>query len=140
MSVDHILPRAEVPELDNVLANLELMPMRMNRTKSAKLGEREQIMARRFVSAGIVKPETVPWAAPFGVISRPAVSSSPVTVKALAIASSATSSFVASKKSAVFHKAGCASSSSISEKNLVSYATRDEAIQAGKRPCAECKP
>ena len=28
----------------------------------------------------------------------------------------------------------------ISEKNLVGYNTREEAIQAGKKPCAECKP
>ena len=30
LSVDHIVPRAVVPELDNVIANLELMPLRMN--------------------------------------------------------------------------------------------------------------
>jgi hypothetical protein len=28
LSVDHIVPRAVVPELDNVIANLELMPLR----------------------------------------------------------------------------------------------------------------
>ena len=28
----------------------------------------------------------------------------------------------------------------ISEKSLVKYDTRDEAIQAGKKPCATCKP
>ncbi len=27
-----------------------------------------------------------------------------------------------------------------SEKNLVRYASRDEAIQAGKKPCQECNP
>ena len=27
LSVDHIIPRAVVPELDNVIANLELMPL-----------------------------------------------------------------------------------------------------------------
>ena len=48
--------------------------------------------------------------------------------------------YVASKNSAVFHKAGCASAAKISEKNLVRYNTRDEAIQAGKKPCAECNP
>ena len=30
LSVDHIIPRAVVPELDNVIANLELMPLKMN--------------------------------------------------------------------------------------------------------------
>jgi len=29
LSVDHIIPHAAVPELDNVIANLELMPLRM---------------------------------------------------------------------------------------------------------------
>jgi endonuclease/exonuclease/phosphatase family metal-dependent hydrolase len=48
--------------------------------------------------------------------------------------------YVASVNSEVFHKAGCKSASKISAKNLVSYKTREEAIQAGKRPCAECKP
>jgi methylphosphotriester-DNA--protein-cysteine methyltransferase len=28
----------------------------------------------------------------------------------------------------------------ISEKNLVQYATREEAIAAGKKPCRECNP
>ena len=48
--------------------------------------------------------------------------------------------YVASKNSAVFHKADCKSAAKISEKNLVQYATRDEAIQAGKKPCHECNP
>ncbi|MEQ1858460.1 MAG: Ada metal-binding domain-containing protein [Chthoniobacteraceae bacterium] len=134
MSVDHVLPRAEVPTLDNVLANLELMPMRMNSGKSAKLGEREKVMARRFVIAGVVKPELVAWAGPFDVRA------SPETVKSPPNTSSSTSTFVASKKSAVFHKAGCASSLAISKANLASYSSRDEAIQAGKRPCTTCKP
>jgi phosphatidylserine/phosphatidylglycerophosphate/cardiolipin synthase-like enzyme len=48
--------------------------------------------------------------------------------------------FVGSAKSDVFHRTGCKSVAKIAEKNLVRYATRDEAIKAGKRPCAECKP
>jgi phosphatidylserine/phosphatidylglycerophosphate/cardiolipin synthase-like enzyme len=47
---------------------------------------------------------------------------------------------VASKNSRVFHKAGCKSAEKIAEKNLVHYVTRDEAVQAGKKPCGECKP
>jgi hypothetical protein len=50
------------------------------------------------------------------------------------------SEFVASKNSQVFHKAGCPSAQRISSTNLVSYATRDEAIAAGKRPCERCNP
>lgn len=48
--------------------------------------------------------------------------------------------FVASKNSKVFHKATCSSAKRIKPGNLVSYGTRDEAIQAGKRPCKICKP
>ena len=48
--------------------------------------------------------------------------------------------FVASKNSQVFHRPDCKSAAKISAKNLVRYNTRDEAIQAGKRPCAECNP
>jgi hypothetical protein len=44
------------------------------------------------------------------------------------------------KNSEVFHRADCKSAAKISAKNVVKYATRDEAIQAGKKPCAECKP
>jgi hypothetical protein len=32
------------------------------------------------------------------------------------------------------------SAAKISEKNLVKYASRNEAIQAGKKPCEECNP
>lgn len=48
--------------------------------------------------------------------------------------------FVASKKSKVFHKPDCPFARRISPENLVTYKTRDEAINAGKRPCKRCKP
>ncbi|MGO8753569.1 MAG: phospholipase D family protein [Thermoguttaceae bacterium] len=48
--------------------------------------------------------------------------------------------YVASKNSEVFHGAACKSAAKISAKNLVRYATRDEAIRAGKKPCQECNP
>jgi hypothetical protein len=48
--------------------------------------------------------------------------------------------YVASRNSAVFHRAGCKSAAKISEKNLGRYASRDEAIAAGKKPCHECNP
>lgn len=54
LSVDHIIPRAVVPELDNVLANLELMPLRMNKAKSAKIGQRQRDTARKFLAAGLI--------------------------------------------------------------------------------------
>ena len=48
--------------------------------------------------------------------------------------------YLASKNSQVFHKAGCKSAATISAKNVIRYATRDEAIAAGKHPCHECNP
>ena len=54
LSVDHILPRAVCLELDTSLANLELMPMRMNSSKSDSIGERQVDMARKFHAAGLL--------------------------------------------------------------------------------------
>jgi phosphatidylserine/phosphatidylglycerophosphate/cardiolipin synthase-like enzyme len=51
-----------------------------------------------------------------------------------------TGGYVASRNSAVVHKPDCKSAATISEKNLVRYNTREEAIQAGKKPCHECNP
>ena len=42
--------------------------------------------------------------------------------------------FVASVNSKVFHRPDCKSAAKISAKNLVHYASREEAIQAGKKP------
>jgi hypothetical protein len=48
--------------------------------------------------------------------------------------------YVASKNSKVFHKIDCRWAKNISPKNLVSYNSRDEAIEDGKKPCSTCKP
>jgi hypothetical protein len=48
--------------------------------------------------------------------------------------------YLSSARSQVFHKADCPAAAKISPGNLVHYATRDEAIRAGKRPCKECNP
>lgn len=57
LSVDHIIPRAVVPELDNVIANLELMPLKMNEGKKAKIGARQKDLARKFRKAGLLSSE-----------------------------------------------------------------------------------
>lgn len=54
LSVDHIIPRSVVPELDNVIANLELMPARMNSQKNSKIGQRQRDLARKFSNAGLL--------------------------------------------------------------------------------------
>ena len=43
-----------LPELDNVIANLELMPLTLNKEKNAKMGQRQRDMAKRFCAAGLL--------------------------------------------------------------------------------------
>jgi len=52
LSVDHIIPFAVVPALDKVIANLELMPLRLNISKKDKMGERQRDLLRRLREAG----------------------------------------------------------------------------------------
>lgn len=54
LSVDHIIPRAVAPELDNVIANLELMPLKMNEGKNARIGARQVDLARKLHQAGLL--------------------------------------------------------------------------------------
>ena len=81
-----------------------------------------------------------------GVAARPV--STPPKPAAPAVAPSApalpaapaTDGYVASKKSAAFHKPDCRSVATISPENIVRFATREEAIAAGKKPCGNCHP
>ena len=57
LSVDHIIPRAVVPELDNVIANLELMPLRMNESKNSHVGERQLSLAEKLHAAGLLSAD-----------------------------------------------------------------------------------
>jgi hypothetical protein len=54
LSVDHIVPRAKYPELDNVIANLELMPLKENMKKGDELGIRQREYLERFRAAQVV--------------------------------------------------------------------------------------
>lgn len=54
LTVDHIVPFAVAPELDLVIANLELMPRRLNSSKGATLGARQYDYAKRFRAAGVL--------------------------------------------------------------------------------------
>lgn len=49
--------RAVVPELDNVIANLELMPLRMNESKNDKIGERQRSYAQKLHAAALLSSE-----------------------------------------------------------------------------------
>jgi hypothetical protein len=53
LSVDHIIPLSVVPELDKVIANLELMPLRMNESKRAKMGARQEDLLKKLRDAGL---------------------------------------------------------------------------------------
>jgi hypothetical protein len=48
--------------------------------------------------------------------------------------------FIASKSSPVFHRLDCRWAQNITADNRVGYQSREEALQAGKRPCKSCKP
>jgi hypothetical protein len=48
--------------------------------------------------------------------------------------------YVSSKNSQVFHRPNCRSAKRIKPENLVGYNSKEEVIQAGKRPCKVCKP
>lgn len=53
VSVDHIIPRAIAPELDNVIANLELMPLKLNQSKNDSIGGKQRDLARQLHVAGL---------------------------------------------------------------------------------------
>ena len=59
LSVDHIIPRAVVPELDNVIANLELMPERMTESKNARISDRQRSHAQKLYEAGPLSAEAL---------------------------------------------------------------------------------
>ena len=54
---DHIIPRSVCPELDNSLYNLDIMPLTLNEKKSAKIGQRQIDLARRWNQDGLLSDE-----------------------------------------------------------------------------------
>ena len=54
---DHIIPRSVCPELDNKLYNLEMMPLTLNQKKSAKIGQRQIDLAKRWNKDGLLSDE-----------------------------------------------------------------------------------
>jgi hypothetical protein len=54
LSVDHVIPLKIAPELDKVIANLKLVPLRANASKQAKVGEEGLAFARRLRDAGLL--------------------------------------------------------------------------------------
>jgi hypothetical protein len=54
IALDHVLPRAIVPELAARFYNLEALPVQVNRAKSANITEREIALARRWHREGLL--------------------------------------------------------------------------------------
>jgi hypothetical protein len=52
--VDHIVPRARAPELDKDFANLELLPVSLNRRKAGRVTDRQAAFAKRLAHAGVL--------------------------------------------------------------------------------------
>jgi len=57
LSVDHIIPFSVAPQLDKVIANLELMPLRMNIGKRDSMGQRQFDLWKRLKEAGVLNQE-----------------------------------------------------------------------------------
>ncbi|MHB1305633.1 MAG: hypothetical protein ACYDC1_16400 [Limisphaerales bacterium] len=57
--VDHLVPVSLAPELDTVLANLEMLPESLNRRKSNRVGERQWSLAEAFFEAGLLTEESL---------------------------------------------------------------------------------
>ena len=50
-----IIPRAVVSQFDNVIADLELLPRRMNESKKDKMGARQRALSRELRQAGLLR-------------------------------------------------------------------------------------
>lgn len=48
------------PEIDSVIANLELMPLRMNQSKGDTIGDRQRSLAKQLHSAHLLKSRDLP--------------------------------------------------------------------------------
>ena len=57
IALDHVLPRAVVPELAARFYNLEAIPARENLEKSAKITQREVTLAQRWAKEGLLSAE-----------------------------------------------------------------------------------
>jgi hypothetical protein len=60
LSVDHIIPVAKAPELSNCIANLELMPLRLNQRKNDTIGDTQRDLAQKLYAAGLLSSSDLP--------------------------------------------------------------------------------
>jgi len=57
LSVDHVIPQKVVPELANVIANLQLMPLKANESKNSKVGEKQLKLGRKLHNAELLSAQ-----------------------------------------------------------------------------------
>ncbi len=85
--------------------------------------------------AGMPRPE-----AEGGAVESPTPAGTAPVVAGLDAGDAATCPFPASRKSEVFHEAGCGNAAKISSGNLTCYASKEEAEKANKRSAGCCHP
>ena len=73
------------------------------------------------------------------VLAISAITFTPVAAPA-AYAQDQEMSYVGSSKSNKYHRPSCTSAQRIKPANLVSFSSKEEAMQAGYVPCKVCKP
>jgi hypothetical protein len=59
VEIDHIVPVSLAPEAGNELANLEMLPEPLNRSKSDRVGPRQLAHAETLAQAGLLTPESL---------------------------------------------------------------------------------
>ncbi|HEY1172107.1 MAG TPA: hypothetical protein VGH19_12105 [Verrucomicrobiae bacterium] len=59
VEIDHIVPFSIAPEVGNELANLEMLPRSVNRSKSDKVTDRQLDHAEKLQAAGLLSDETM---------------------------------------------------------------------------------
>ncbi len=59
VEIDHIVPVSLVPELDKELANLEMLPEKLNQRKSNRVEDRQLAVAAEFAKAGLITQESL---------------------------------------------------------------------------------
>ncbi len=59
VEIDHIVPYSLAPEVGNELANLEMMPQPLNRSKSNRVGQRQVAHAEKLFAAGLLSKESL---------------------------------------------------------------------------------
>ena len=59
VEIDHIVPFSLAPEAGNELANLEMLPQELNRSKSDRVGPRQLSHAELLFAAGVITQESL---------------------------------------------------------------------------------